>query len=166
MKQLIELKCLVTTIIIAVSCSSCHETKQKENEVMDDQSSNKTESADESNIEKRRNISIGTKYIQFLNDYYPNGLGSFGENVEIKRINERTFWITSVYGSGIKQEIYWMLHENCIIPYFEFEYGGMNWESGLNYTFFDINKNKTISGNVHGSDSENQIENLKQKFIN
>ncbi len=109
---------------------------------------------------------IDRKYIEYLNGYFPNGLGSFGEKVEIKRFSEKTFWITFDFGSGIKQEIYWLLEQNKLIPKFEFEFGGMNWESELNYTFINIDKKDTITGNVYGSESENQIERLKEKFVN
>jgi hypothetical protein len=111
------------------------------------------------------NSKIDNKYIEYLKGYYPNGLGNYGENVEIKRVNEKTFWVTYAFGSGTKQEIYWMLNGNSLIPMFEFEYGGMNWESGLSYTFININNKETINGEVFGEDSESQIEKLKQKFI-
>jgi hypothetical protein len=112
------------------------------------------------------NAEIDKKYIQYLNDYYPNGLGSNGEKVEIKRISEKTYWVTFAFGSGTQQEIYWLLDKNRLIPAFEFEYGGMNWESGLSYTFLNLNNKATINGTVYGGDSENQINLLKEKFIN
>lgn len=120
----------------------------------------------EKKIDQNVNSDIHKKYIQYLNDYYPSGEGSNGEKVEIKRIAEKTFWVTFTHGAGTKQEIYWLLDKNCLISTFEFEYGGMNWESELNYTFKNINNNETITGDVYGIDSENQIALLKEKFIN
>ena len=111
------------------------------------------------------NAEIDKKYIQYLNDYYPSGMGSTGENIEIKRIAEKTYWVTYINGSGSRQEIYWSLDGNSLIPKFEFEYGGMNWESEMSYTFKNIKNNATTSGTVYGMDSENQIEIVKQKFI-
>lgn len=111
------------------------------------------------------NTEIDEKYIEYLNNYYPNGLVNNGEKVEIKRISEKTYWVTFTFGSGTQQEIYWLLDKNCLIPAFEFEYGGMNWESELNYTFKNIKNNETITGNVYGMDSESQINLLKEKFI-
>ena len=107
-------------------------------------------------------LKIKEQYIKYLNDYSSNNIGS----LEIKRITEKTYWVTYVHDAGTRQEIYWLLDENRLIPYFEFEYGGMNWESELNYTFKNINNNETITGNVYGIDSENQISILKEKFIN
>ena len=118
---------------------------------------NKNNEVSNSNIEK--------KYLQYLNDYYPSGMGSSGENVEIKRIAEKTYWVTFNNGSGTQQEIYWLLDKNSLIPMYEFEFGGMNWESELSYTFKNIKDNATASGTVYGVDSESQINLLKEKFI-
>lgn len=93
-------------------------------------------------------------------------MGSDWETVEIKRISEKTYWVTFVHGAGTRQEIYWLLNENCLIPMFEFEYGGVNWETELSYTFININNKETINSTVYGEDSENQIALLKEKFIN
>jgi hypothetical protein len=111
------------------------------------------------------NSEIDKKYLEYLNDYYPTGLGNHGEKVVIKRIVEKTYWVTFDYGSGTKSEIYWLLDKNQLIPKFKFEYGGMDWTKELSYTFINIKESKTISGNIYGIDCENKIEILKEKFI-
>ena len=111
-------------------------------------------------------LQVKEQYIKYLNDYSSYNLGSNEGIVEIKRIAEKSYWVTFVHDAGTRQEIYWLLDENHLLPTYEFEYGGMNWESELNYTFKNINNNETITGNVYGIDSENQISILKEKFIN
>ena len=91
-------------------------------------------------------------------------MGDLGE-VSIKRIKDKNFWITYHHEAGTRQEIYWLLKTNKLIPLYEFEYGGMNWESELSYNFKNIKKNQTIQGSVYGNNCESQIETLKQKFI-
>jgi hypothetical protein len=110
------------------------------------------------------NSKIDKKYLKYLNDYYPSGMGSSGENVEIKRIAEKTYWVTYIHGAGSSQEIYWALDGNSLVPKFEFEYGGMNWGSEISYTFKNIKNNASSSGTVYGVDSENQILLLKENF--
>jgi hypothetical protein len=116
----------------------------------------------EKNVDTTDCLKIKEQYIKYLNDYSSNNLGS----VEIKRMAEKTYWVTYVHDAGTRQEIYWLLDENHLLPTYEFEYGGMNWKSELNYTFRNIKNSETITGNVYGVNSENQISILKEKFIN
>jgi hypothetical protein len=108
---------------------------------------------------------IDSKYITYLQEYYPNGLGNNGEIVEIKRISNRTFWVTSIWGSGTRSDIYWILSETKLIPSYEVEYGGINWESEMSYFLKNIETNKKIEGTVYGVNSEQQISEKIEKFI-
>lgn len=62
------------------------------------------------------NIEIDSSYIEYLNNYGFNG------NSEIKfiTINNINYWVTSAQGAGNRQEYYWMLNKNKLIPMFVF----------------------------------------------
>ena len=81
------------------------------------------------------------EYIQYLKEFENRN-----EEIILKRIDNETFWVTSYYGAGTKQEYYWKNINNKLVPKFIFEYGGMNWEEPLEYTFISIEKKDTISG--------------------
>ena len=110
--------------------------------------------------DETNNTEIDNKYFEYLNSYVLN------DNAEIKfvKVENVTFWVTSQHGSGVKQEICWVLNKNQLIPQFEFEYGGMDWEKEIDYTFINIIKKDTVSGDVSG-DCEKEIEILKRQYV-
>ena len=113
--------------------------------------------------DETKNTEIDKKYVDYLNNYYPNDMGDLGE-VTTKRINEKTFWVTHNHDSGHRNEIWWSLNKNQLIPLFEYEYGGMDWDKEIDYIFVNIIKKDTLSGTVTG-DCEKEIEILKKQYV-
>ncbi len=96
------------------------------------------------------------KYIEYLKEFE-----TLNDEIVIEKIENQIFWVTSYHGAGTVQEYYWKNINNKLVPKFIFEYGGINWDEPINYTFISIEKNDTISG----ADNEKNIEHKKKEFI-
>lgn len=96
------------------------------------------------------------KYIEYLKEFENRN-----DEIMLKKIENETFWVTSYIGAGTKQEFYWKNINNKLEPKFIFEYGGINWDEPLEFTFISIEKRDTISG----GDFEKNIEFKKEEFI-
>jgi hypothetical protein len=96
------------------------------------------------------------KYIEYLKEFENRN-----DEIMLKKIENETFWVTSNIEAGTKQEFYWKNINNKLEPKFIFEYGGINWDEPLEYTFISIEKRDTISGD----DIEKNIEFKKEEFI-
>lgn len=146
---------LLTTLLIGVfmivSCNS--EIKKQDKSITSLDITRKKEKSLKNNKEDE----IDKKYIEYLDEY-----GS-SNNPEINfiTVGNITYWATHYYGSGTRQEYFWVLSKNKLIPKFIFEYGGMPGSEELEYTFINIEKNVTVDGKAF----ENDMEKEKEKFI-
>ncbi|MBC5837582.1 hypothetical protein [Flavobacterium muglaense] len=103
---------------------------------------------------------IDSKYIAYLQKYEdPDSQGS--DKVNFQKIGKNVFWVTYYHEAGTKQEYYWKNVNNLLVPCFIFEYGGMDWDSNLEYYFEDIKTGKK----KEGSATEADILKLKENFI-
>ncbi len=96
------------------------------------------------------------KYIEYLKEFETRN-----DEIVFKTIENETFWVTSYHSAGTNQEYYWKNINNKLVPKFVFEYGGMNWQEPLEYTFISIEKKDTISG----VETEKNIELKKEEYI-
>jgi hypothetical protein len=110
--------------------------------------------------DETKNTEIDNKYIEYLSNYH----STYSPEIKFVTLDSTTYWVTKNHGSGNEEEIFWMLNKNQLVPVFVFDYHGENWEKELNYTFINIIKKDTISGNVTG-DCEKEIEVLKRQYV-
>lgn len=103
---------------------------------------------------------IDNKYISYLQEYEdPDASGT--HEIDFQKIGKNVFWVTHYEGAGTRQEYYWKNTNNLLVPCFTFEYGGMDWDAGLDYSFEDVKTGKKKEGNA----TEADIIKLKEKFI-
>lgn len=146
---------LVTTLFVGVfmivSCNS-ETKKQAKNSTSLDITGKK-----EKSLKNDKEDEIDKKYIEYLDEY-----GS-SNNPEINfiTIGNITYWVTHYQEGGTRQEYFWMLSKNKLIPKYIFEYGGMDWDKELEYTFINIKTNVTTNGKAFEKDMEKE----KEKFI-
>lgn len=111
------------------------------------------------------NTRTGNEYVEYLKSYESNprvGGISFNE------VNGKVYWVTYYHGAGTRQEYYWINNNNCLEAKYVFEYGGMNWDEEISYSFTDLTTQKHKTGEVTYSETgelEDEINELKANFI-
>jgi hypothetical protein len=101
---------------------------------------------------------VNKEYTDYLKSYEDlNPRGDFN-SISFRKINGQVFWITSIQGAGSVQLYYWINENNLLIPQFNFNYGGINWEEPIEYSFLDINSSNTKIGNARQEDIDELIE--------
>lgn len=111
-----------------------------------------------SNSPEEKNID--SKHIAYLREYEdPDASGT--HEINFQKIGKNVFWVTHYHEAGTRQEYYWKNENNLLVPCFIFEYGGMDWNAGLDYYFEDIKTGKKKEGNA----TEADIIQLKENFI-
>ncbi|MFH6970875.1 hypothetical protein DR871_013865 [Flavobacterium petrolei] len=111
----------------------------------------------EKSLKNNKEDEIDKKYIEYLDEYG----SSSNPEINFVTVGNITYWVTHYYGSGTRQEYFWVLSKNKLIPKFIFEYGGMPGVEELEYTFINIKTNVTVDGKAF----ENNMEKEKEKFI-
>jgi|GEM_PF-5976346 len=107
---------------------------------------------------KAQGTTASPEHIAYLKDFEKNENGE----IQLQTFGEHTYWITSIFGSGTKQLYFWQNNNNVFIAKFIVEYGGIDWDNDLNYTFIDLTTEQTITGS--NLDEEAVLE-LLNKFI-
>jgi hypothetical protein len=106
------------------------------------------------------NKKMDNKYIEYLQEYEdPDAIGT--HEINFQKIGRNVFWVTHYHGAGNRQEYFWKNTNNLLVPCFIFEYGGIDWDAGLEYYFTDVKTGKEKKGKA----TEVEIIKLKEKFI-
>lgn len=138
-------------IFMIISCNKEAKKQAKNN------SNLSTEDKKEMSLKNSKEDEIDKKYIEYLDEYD----SSNNPEINFITVGNITYWVTHYYGSGTRQEYFWVLSKNKLIPKFIFEYGGMPGGEELEYTFINIKTNVTVDGKAF----ENDMEKEKEKFI-
>ena len=146
---------LLTTLFIGIfmiiSCNNETKKQAKNNSNLN------TVDKKEMSLKNNRGDEIDKKYIEYLDEYD----SSNNPEINFITVGSITYWVTHYHEGGTRQEYFWILDKNKLIPKYIFEYGGLDWDKELEYTFINIKTNVTVDGKAF----ENNMEQEKEKFI-
>lgn len=146
---------LLTTLFVGIfmiiSCNNETKKQAKNNSNLN------TVDKKEMSLKNNRGDEIDKKYIEYLDKYD----SSNNPEINFITVGSITYWVTHYQEGGTRQEYFWILDKNKLIPKYIFEYGGLDWDKELEYTFINIKTNVTVDGKAF----ENNMEQEKEKFI-